>query len=164
MITKSDVSLENARISQTYCVFRKILVNCFNYFSNKMRNLQKKLSIYSFETTCEKISEFLKSKNISVFTIVDHRENAVKVGLTLRPEKVIFFGSPLLGTHLMEEDPDIGLELPSKVLVYQENDLTYVVHRDYNELKDEFQLTESSEYIEKLANLMKGIDNYISAT
>ena len=108
-----------------------------------MVNLHKEKSVFSFDETCNRIYEFLKSRNVAVFTTVDHHENAVKVGLKLRPEKVIMFGSPLVGTHLIEENPDICLELPSKVLVYQENNLVYVVHADYDDLRNEFHLSRS---------------------
>ena len=125
-----------------------------------MVNLHKEKSAFSFDETCNRIYEFLKSRNVAVFTTVDHHENAVKVGLKLRPEKVIMFGSPLVGTHLIEENPDIGLELPSKVLVYQENNLVYVVHADYDDLKEAYHLTRSSEFVNKLASLVADLDRY----
>jgi uncharacterized protein (DUF302 family) len=123
-------------------------------------NLHKEKSAFSFDETCNRIYEFLKSRNVAVFTTVDHHENAVKVGLNLRPEKVIMFGSPLVGTHLIEENPDIGLELPSKVLVYQENNLVYVVHADYDDLRNEFHLSRSLEFVNKLASLVADLDSY----
>ncbi|MCL4331269.1 MAG: DUF302 domain-containing protein [Candidatus Thermoplasmatota archaeon] len=125
-----------------------------------MVNLHKEKSAFSFDETCNRIYEFLKSRNVAVFTTVDHHENAVKVGLKLRPEKVIMFGSPLVGTHLIEENPDIGLELPSKVLVYQENNLVYVVHADYDDLRNEFHLSRSLEFVNKLASLVADLDSY----
>ncbi len=125
-----------------------------------MVNLHKEKSTFSFDETCNRIYEFLKSRNVAVFTTVDHHENAVKVGLKLRPEKVIMFGSPLVGTHLIEENPDIGLELPSKVLVYQENNLVYVVHADYDDLRNEFHLSRSLEFVNKLASLVADLDSY----
>ncbi|MCL5732904.1 MAG: DUF302 domain-containing protein [Candidatus Thermoplasmatota archaeon] len=125
-----------------------------------MVNLHKEKSAFSFDETCNRVYEFLKSRNVAVFTTVDHHENAVKVGLKLRPEKVIMFGSPLVGTHLIEENPDIGLELPSKVLVYQENNLVYVVHADYDDLRNEFHLSRSLEFVNKLASLVADLDSY----
>ncbi|EQB71873.1 MAG: hypothetical protein AMDU1_APLC00017G0060 [Thermoplasmatales archaeon A-plasma] len=125
-----------------------------------MVNLHKEKSAFSFDETCNRVYEFLKSRNVAVFTTVDHHENAVKVGLNLRPEKVIMFGSPLVGTHLIEENPDIGLELPSKVLVYQENNLVYVVHADYDDLRNEFHLSRSLEFVNKLASLVADLDSY----
>ena len=125
-----------------------------------MVNLHKEKSTFSFDETCNRVYEFLKSRNVAVFTTVDHHENAVKVGLNLRPEKVIMFGSPLVGTHLIEENPDIGLELPSKVLVYQENNLVYVVHADYDDLRNEFHLSRSLEFVNKLASLVADLDSY----
>ena len=126
----------------------------------EMANLHKEKSAFSFDETCNRIYEFLKSRNVTVFTAVDHHENAVKAGLKLRPEKVIMFGSPLVGTHLMEENPDIGLELPSKVLVYQENNLVYVVHADYDDLRNDFHLSRSLEFVNKLASLVADLDSY----
>ena len=125
-----------------------------------MANLHKEKSAFSLDETCNRVYEFLKSRNVAVFTTVDHRENAVRVGLKLRPEKVIMFGSPLVGTHLIEENPDIGLELPSKVLVYQEGSTVYVVHADYDDLKEAYHLTRSSEFVNKLASLVADLDRY----
>ncbi len=126
-----------------------------------MVKLHREESAYSFDETCSRIYEFLKSRNVDVFATVDHQGNALKVGLTLRPEKVIIFGSPLVGTHLIEENPDIGIELPSKVLVYQENNSVYVVHADYDDLRDEYHLSRSSGSAVRLASLVEDLDRYL---
>lgn len=125
-----------------------------------MVRLLKEKSNFEFEMTCRRIYSFLESKNIPVFVTVDHRLNAEKVKLTLRPEKVIMFGSPLVGTPLIEENPDVGIELPSKVLVYQENDSVFVVHFDYDALGNEYHLLATSEYLRNLRSLVSDLVIY----
>lgn len=51
---------------------------------------------------------------------VDHHVNAANAGLELRPTSVFVFGNPNLGTPLMAEDPTIGLDLPLKILVWED--------------------------------------------
>ncbi len=127
-----------------------------------MINLHKEKSAFSFDETCNRVYEFFKSKNIGVFSTIDHNENAMKVGLSLRPEKLIMFGSPIVGTHLMEENPDVGIELPSKILIYQENNVVYIVHIDFDSLKKEFNLSKSMEFVNKLNSLVAELDTYIN--
>ncbi|MGB7395190.1 MAG: DUF302 domain-containing protein, partial [Pricia sp.] len=57
--------------------------------------------------------------NISIVAEVDHMGNAASVDLELRPTRVIFFGNPNLGTPLMQKNQLAGLDLPQKILVYE---------------------------------------------
>ena len=116
--------------------------------------LHKEKSVYDFDETCLRINKFLESRNISIFATIDHQENAEMVGLKLRPEKVILFGSALVGTHIIEENPDIGLELPSKILVFQEGNSVYVTYSDYNDLMLAYHISKSSEFGKKLGSIM----------
>ncbi|WP_373516326.1 DUF302 domain-containing protein, partial [Pricia sp.] len=64
--------------------------------------------------------------NISIVAEVDHKANAASVDLTLNPTKIVFFGNPNLGTPLMQKNQLAGLDLPQKILVYQnEQDEVY---------------------------------------
>ncbi|MCL4341187.1 MAG: DUF302 domain-containing protein [Candidatus Thermoplasmatota archaeon] len=122
--------------------------------------LHKEKSVYDFDVTCNRIHQFLEFKNIPIFTAIDHRENAEKVGLKLRPEIVILFGSPLVGTHIIEENPDIGLELPLRVLVFQEDSSVYVTFVDYDDLMQAYHISKHSELGKKLASLMAELAIY----
>lgn len=117
--------------------------------------LHKEQSAYDFNETCERISKFLESRNIPIFATIDHRDNAEKAGLTLRPEKVILFGSPMVGTHLIEENPDIGLELPMRILVFQIDSSVIVGYFDYDSIVDEYHISKSLDFAKRLAKLMK---------
>ncbi|MGW2232143.1 DUF302 domain-containing protein [Streptomyces formicae] len=64
-----------------------------------------------------------------VLAVIDHQANAEKVDMTLRPTRLVLFGRPAVGTRLMQDRRTSGLDLPSKVLVWQdehgETQLTY---------------------------------------
>ncbi len=73
-----------------------------------------------FTTVYTKAVSFIKSKGLSIFAEFDHAKNAQDVQLNLAPTTVIVFGSPLVGTKLMQEFPGIGMDLPLKVLISQD--------------------------------------------
>ena len=64
---------------------------------------------------------------ISIVAEVDHRGNAATVNAELRPTRVVLFGNPNLGTPLMQINPQAGLDLPQKMLVYQPDDEDIII-------------------------------------
>ncbi len=77
-------------------------------------------SPYSAHDTISRIEQVLLNNGVTIFAKVDHTENALTVGLTLRPTVVLLFGAPHIGTLLMQENQQIGIDLPSKVLVWED--------------------------------------------
>ncbi|WP_281986515.1 DUF302 domain-containing protein [Aquimarina aggregata] len=61
------------------------------------------------------------NNNINIIAEVNHTMNATSVGLTLNPTRIVFFGNPALGTPLMQRNQLAGLDLPQKILVYENN-------------------------------------------
>lgn len=115
--------------------------------------LIKHQSTHTFEETVNLIIDFLKSKDIKIFSIIDHRKNADEVGLTMKNETVIIFGSPVTGTLLMKENPEIGIDLPAKLLVYSTDKDVFVLYKDPEELIDLYNIHESRGVIMKLKML-----------
>jgi uncharacterized protein (DUF302 family) len=70
--------------------------------------------------TVERFKSLLGQKKIQVFADIDHAAAAKQVGLTLRPTRVVIFGYPQAGTPLMQSRQTIGLDLPLRVLVWQD--------------------------------------------
>jgi len=70
--------------------------------------------------TVELIKTKLTDKGFNIFTTVDHAKNAEGVGLELRPTTVIIFGNPNVGTKLMQCAQEYAIDLPQKVLVYED--------------------------------------------
>ena len=76
-----------------------------------------KLSNHSVDETVDKLKGILQAKGVTLFTLVDHSGEAAKVGIKMRPTKLLIFGSPKAGTPLMLAAPSIALDLPLKILV-----------------------------------------------
>ncbi len=74
----------------------------------------------SVSELAEAIVEQVQSKGFKVVANIDHAAAASKVGLTLRPTQTIIFGNPLGGTKLMQQNQSIGLDLPLKILVWED--------------------------------------------
>lgn len=77
-------------------------------------------SQFSVPETMARLEETLKTMGIPVFAKFDHGKNAEEVGLQLRPNQVIVFGSPKVGTKLMQDNPSISIELPLKISVWED--------------------------------------------
>jgi uncharacterized protein (DUF302 family) len=71
-------------------------------------------------TTVERLKALLIEKGIHVFAHIDHAAGAEQVGLPLRPTQVLIFGNPKAGTPLMQAQQTVGLDLPLRVLVWED--------------------------------------------
>jgi len=67
-----------------------------------------------------RIEETASSRGLTVFARIDHGKGARDVGLAMQEEQLIVFGNPRAGTPLMVARPLVGLELPLRVLVWQD--------------------------------------------
>lgn len=67
-------------------------------------------------TAVEKLEKLIVSQGLIHFNTMDHKENAKKVGMNLKPETVVIFGNPKMGTVLMNCNPSMGLDLPLRML------------------------------------------------
>jgi len=86
------------------------------------RGLNHKPSNHSAEETLEKLKSILQAKGVTLFTIVDHSGEAGKVGMKMRPTKLAIFGSPKAGTPLMLAAPSSAIDLPLKILIWEDNE------------------------------------------
>ncbi len=79
-------------------------------------------SHHTVEATVERLRGILATKAVTLFALVDHSGEAAKVGLTMRPTKLLIFGSPKAGTPVMLAAPSIAIDLPLKILVWEDAD------------------------------------------
>jgi uncharacterized protein (DUF302 family) len=92
--------------------------------------------------TMERLKSLLEQKKIQVFAHIDHAVEAAKVGLSLRPTQVLIFGSPRAGTPLMQSRQTIGLDLPLRILVWQdESDKVWLTYRRVQSLGQRHHVT-----------------------
>ncbi len=96
----------------------------------------------SVEATMNKLQNIVTKKGFTVYAVVDHQAGATKVRMKLPPSKEIIFGNPKMGTILMQEKIEVGLDLPIRVLVFQDAmKKTNIAYRDGRWLDAEHNLT-----------------------
>ena len=113
----------------------------------------------NIEDTYAALKKAIQSKEpISIIAELDHAENAKKAEMELRPTKIIMFGNPALGTPLMKANQLIGLDLPQKMLVYEDkNGDVYVAYNDPKVIAENHAVTGQDEVLGKISNALKGL-------
>jgi len=77
-------------------------------------------SQHSVEQTVERLTALLHAKGVTLFALVDHSGEAAKIGMTMPPTKLLIFGNPKAGTPLMLAAPSVAIDLPLKILVWED--------------------------------------------
>lgn len=88
-----------------------------NYDDNRLYLLEGQFPV---DETVRRLEKELSSRGIPLFAKFDHAQNAKDVGLKLRPTTVLVFGSPKVGTGLMQADQSISLELPLRISIWED--------------------------------------------
>ena len=105
--------------------------------------------------TIDKLATALKAKGITIFARIDHASGAKKAGLELRPTELLIFGNPKLGTPLMQTDQRVGLDLPMKVLAWQDaNGKVFVTYADPAGLNGRYQLDGKEAILQKMTKAL----------
>ncbi len=102
--------------------------------------------------TVASLTALVESKGMTVFAIVDHSGQARRHGLELRDTKVVIFGSPTGGTPVMDAVPLIALDLPLKVLVWDDSGQTRISYTEPGYLAARHHLSD------ELASRLTGIN------
>ena len=79
-------------------------------------------SRHSVEQTVKRLEDLLRAKGITLFTLIDHSGEAAKAGLIMRPTKLLIFGTPQAGTPMMLAAPSVAIDLPLKILVWEDGE------------------------------------------
>ena len=79
-------------------------------------------SSHSVEETMKKIRDLIDARGIRLFAQIDHSGEAERAGLSMRPTQLIVFGNPKGGTPVMVASPTAALDLPLKILVWEDGE------------------------------------------
>jgi uncharacterized protein (DUF302 family) len=77
-------------------------------------------SNHPVDETVTRLKRLLAEKSIKLFSLIDHSGEAAKVGMKMRATKLLVFGNPKAGTPLMLASSRSGIDLPLKILVWEE--------------------------------------------
>jgi uncharacterized protein (DUF302 family) len=93
------------------------------FMTSTARNgIINKPSNHSVDQTVEKLKGILTAKGVTLFALVDHSGEAEKVGMKMPPTKLLIFGSPKAGTPLMLAAPTSAIDLPLKILIWEDTE------------------------------------------
>jgi uncharacterized protein (DUF302 family) len=99
------------------------------------------LSSHSVEETVEKLRGILQAKGITLFALIDHSGEAAKAGLKMRPTKLFIFGNPKAGTPVMLASPSSAIDLPLKILIWEDaQGKVWVTHNSTAYLQERYNL------------------------
>ena len=116
-------------------------------------------SKWSVDQTVARIELALKAQKVPVFAEFDHDDNARKADMTLRPTHVVVFGNPAVGTRLMQANPTAALDLPLRVVVFEDDrGRVWVGYRRLDALADEHGIKDS----ETLATMTRALDSLVA--
>ena len=87
-----------------------------------------KLSHLPVADTVKRLTDIVSAKGMRLFAVIDQRAEAQQAGLDLRETTLVFFGSPAAGTPVMVASPLAALDLPLKVLVWDDEGQTKVTY------------------------------------
>ena len=77
-------------------------------------------SPYTVEETLRRLEAVLAERGVRVFALIDHSGEAEKIGMKMRPTKLVIFGNPKGGTPVMVAAPTLAIDLPLKALVWED--------------------------------------------
>lgn len=117
----------------------------------------------SVAETVTLLHEALERRGVHIFATIDHARNARSVGLELPDEVVVIFGDPTAGTGLMVDDPRVGVDLPLRILLWNDRGITKAGYRDPIALGEAFELSKNAAVPAKLSAVMKSLLSELSS-
>jgi len=123
-----------------------------------MEGLVTVQSSFGPEETMARLEAQIKARGLTVFARINHAALAAEAGLTLRPTEVIVFGNPRGGTPLMQANQTIGIDLPLKALVWQdEGGGTLLSYNEPGWLARRHQITAAERVVDGIAQLLAAL-------
>jgi uncharacterized protein (DUF302 family) len=119
-----------------------------------------KPSKHSVKETLDRLTETLKSKGITPVARVDHAAAAKAAGLELKPTEVLLFGNPKLGTPLMQTNRHSAIDLPMKVLAWEDDaGRVWIAYTPPETLKTRYKIEGRDEVLKSMAGALEAFTN-----
>ncbi len=112
-------------------------------------------SAHDVATTADRLEMALEKKGMTVFARINHTAGAHKVALSIPPTEVVIFGNPRIGTPLMKCAPSVAIDLPQKMLVWQDaSGKVWLAYNDPAYLVKRHQITGCDETVTKVTGAL----------
>jgi uncharacterized protein (DUF302 family) len=120
-------------------------------------------SVLSPEATMKRLEGVVQGKGLTVFARIDHSGGAAGIGLSLRFTQLLIFGNPKGGTPLMQSRQTIGIDLPLRLLVWQdERGEVWAGYDDPAYLAARHGVTDREEAVRALSKLLEDVAGTIA--
>jgi len=110
-----------------------------------------------YADTVSRLIEAITNRGLTVFAQIDHAAAASEASLELAAEEVVLFGNPRVGTPLMQSDPRVGVELPLRMLVWEDPDGTLLGYTDPLELAGRYGVEQHRATLEMMSALLASL-------
>lgn len=138
-------------------------LNCSPPVEKSDDGLVIKTSSNSVDSTYQKLHRLISDNpNLSIVAELDHQKNAASVDLELPPTRIILFGNPKLGTPLMQQSQTAGIDLPQKMLVYEEDGIVKIAYNDPTYLLKRHELTNLDKVLSTMSNALDNLSEMAS--
>ena len=105
----------------------------------------------AFEETVVALQKELNSRGIiTIFATIDHKKAAEAVGEHMQPATVLIVGNPKVGTALMQENPRFAIELPLKILIYEEDKTVKIRYEKIAAIAEKYHIKQTFSTAEKI--------------
>lgn len=142
-------------------IFVAMAVGLLMSASAAQAELVRKQSSHSVSETIDRLEAIVKEKDLAVFARIDHAAAAKKADLELRPTQLLIFGSPKVGTPLMQARQTMGLDLPLKALAWQdESGQVWLAYEAPSDMAAAHDLPKDNPVIKRITC---ALDNFTSA-
>lgn len=121
------------------------------------RTILQKTSPHSFAVTEGKIRDAIGARPLNLFGEVPHSKGAAKAGLELAPSTLFIFGNPKGGTPLMARNPEMGIELPLKIHVFEKDGQVTVSYTNIAAVVETYGGDASALPTPKIAEMLEGL-------
>jgi len=109
----------------------------------------------TFEETVAALQKTLNSKGITIFATIEHHKAAEAVGESMQPATVLIVGNPKVGTALMQENPRFAIELPLKILIYEEGKTVNIRYEKISAIAKKYHIKQNFSTAEKIDTAMQ---------
>jgi uncharacterized protein (DUF302 family) len=118
---------------------------------NAQQGLVSVASSHGVEDTASRLETIFAEKGMTVFNRIKHSAAAAKLDMALRPTELLIFGNPKLGSKLMQCEQSIGLDLPLKVLVWEDaKGQVWISYTEPKYLKEKYSVEGCDPVFEKM--------------
>jgi len=115
-------------------------------------------SKHSVKESLDRLTAALDQRGIKPVARVDHAAGAKAVGMELPPTEILIFGNPKLGTPLMQANPEVGIDLPMKVLAWQDKaGKVWVAYTAPDALKARYDIADRDEVFKAMAAALQAL-------